>query len=148
MEDEDAVIFDLQFPVTAAVLWNAWTNPVTILQWFGSDPAGEGCNATMDVRKGGNFSITFRDGDGTQHTCIGTYMYVDPLRKLHFSWQWKSEPGDRSFVTLLLRPAGDSTWMHFEHAGFGKASAHNYATGWQSTFSKLEELLAKTNKAD
>ena len=95
----------------------------------------------MDVQPGGSFEITFKDSNGTEHTCSGIYKDVQPYQKLSFSWMWKSEPGVRSFVTVLFAPNGNNTLMKFEHAGVGYASAHNYAKGWEDTFLKLEKIF-------
>ena len=44
-------------------------------------------------------------------------------------------------MSVLLERRGTGTQMYFEHAQVGSASLHDYATGWQSTFGKLERAL-------
>jgi uncharacterized protein YndB with AHSA1/START domain len=122
-------------------VWRAWTDPGLILKWYGSDPNGAGVSAHVDLRPGGNYEISFRGSEGTTHTCFGVYKEVAVLSRLVFSWQWKSEPGVESQVTVILSPDGDHTLMLFEHAHVGNKSAHNYEAGWQDTFVKLERLL-------
>lgn len=122
-------------------VWKAWTDPNNILKWFGSDANGKGVSAKLDVRPQGSFEITFRDGDGTEHTCFGKYVEVNEPAKLAFTWKWKSEPGFESFVTVLLSSKGPTTLQHFEHAGLGNPSIHNYLPGWKTTFDKLERML-------
>lgn len=122
-------------------VWKAWTSPGTILQWFGSDPQGVGISAHVDLRPGGNYEISFRASEGIAHTCFGVYQEVTAFSKLVFSWQWKSEPGVESQVTVLLTPEAHHTFMQFEHAHVGKKSAHNYEAGWRNTFLKLERVL-------
>jgi uncharacterized protein YndB with AHSA1/START domain len=139
--DDSSIFIETTFKSSIEKIWEAWTNPNVIMKWFGSDPEGKGLNAELDVRPGGSFEITFRDADLTEHTCSGIYDEVYVLRKLTFSWRWKSEPGVESFVILLLTPEGKSTRMQFEHKNLGSGSKHNYAKGWQNTFSKLERLL-------
>ena len=124
-----------------ADVWNAWTEPVCVLNWFGSDPNGKGLEAKLDVRPGGSFKVTFANSDGAEHTCGGIYAEVEPVSKLTFSWTWKSEPGVESFITVLLTPEGNGTRMNFEHAHLGTASQHDYLNGWKSTFEKLKRLL-------
>jgi uncharacterized protein YndB with AHSA1/START domain len=111
------------------------------MYWFGSDPEGKVLKAELEVRPGGKFEVTFQDSDLTEHICSGMYEEVLPLNKLTFSWHWKSEPGIESFITLLLTPEGKSTKMQFEHKNLGSGSEHDYAKGWQNTFSKLERML-------
>ena len=123
-------------------VWEAWTDPTLIMNWFGSDPQGKVLKAALDVRPGGNFEVSFQDADLTEHTCSGIYDEVQPLSKLTFSWQWESEPGVKSFIILLLIAEGQCTRMRFEHKNVGSTSKHNYARGWQDTFLKLERMLS------
>ncbi len=137
----DTVFIEHEFHVSAEELWDAWTLPQLVKQWFGSDPEGIVLYAAMNVQTGGHFEVTFKDSDGTQHTCSGIYKEVHPHDKLSFTWTWKNEPGVESFVTIQLQSKGDHTLMKFEHAHVGFASAHNYAKGWKDTFLKLERVL-------
>ena len=138
---DSSIFFEKTFKTSIEKIWDAWTNPTLIMNWFGSDPEGKVLKAELDVRPGGKFEITFQDSDLTEHTCSGMYDEVRALSMLTFSWQWKSEPGVESFIILLLTPEGKSTRMQFEHKNLGSDSKHNYAKGWQNTFSKLERLL-------
>ena len=138
---DSSIFFEKTFKTSIEKIWDAWTNPTLIMNWFGSDPKGKVLKAELDVRPGGKFEITFQDSDLTEHTCSGMYDEVRALSMLTFSWQWKSEPGVESFIILLLTPEGKSTRMQFEHKNLGSDSKHNYAKGWQNTFSKLERLL-------
>ena len=115
-----------------------------VSRWFGSDPAGKVLAAELDVRPDGRFEVTFRDSSGTEHTCSGVYVDVEPELKLSFSWHWRSEPGIDSFVTVRLTPQGEGTQMQFEHSRLVDGSTHNYAAGWRQTFDKLEKVLSVT----
>ena len=141
LQDDSLVLLEITFNTSLENVWEAWTNPVCLMNWFGSDPNGKVLKAEVDVRPGGYFTITFQDADLTEHTCFGMYAEVEALRKLAFSWQWKSEPGVESFITVLLTPGEKFTRMQFEHKNFGSGSKHDYEKGWQSTFLKLEKLL-------
>jgi len=123
-------------------LWAAWTDPQFILQWFGSDPNGKGLKATMNVYEGGTYEITFEDSNGTEHTCTGKYLVVKKPNHLSFTWEWISEPGVVSTVTVAFSSMNNSTFMICEHKDLGTNSAHNYLIGWKATFNKLEKLLA------
>ena len=139
--NDSSVFFEEIFKTPIEKIWDAWTNPTLIMNWFGSDPKGKVLKAALDVRPGGKFEVTFQDSDLTEHTCSGMYEEVRVLSKLTFSWQWKSEPGVESFILLLLTPEGKSTRMRFEHKNLGSDSKHDYEKGWQNTFAKLERLL-------
>ncbi|SHI02767.1 Uncharacterized conserved protein YndB, AHSA1/START domain [Chryseolinea serpens] len=138
---DSSIFIETTFKSPVEKIWEAWTNPNLIMKWFGSDPKGKGLSAKLDVRVGGYFEITFQDSDLTEHTCSGIYDEVQVLNKLTFSWRWKNEPGDESFVVLSLAPEGKSTRMQFQHKNLSSGSKHDYAKGWQNTFSKPESLV-------
>ena len=137
----NSITIETTINAPAEKVWKAWTDPSTILKWFGSDPNGQGVKAEMDVRPGGSYEISFRDSDNTEHTCSGIYKEVYMGHKLSFTWTWKNEPGVESFVTVILSPENDDTKMWFEHANVGTLSAHNYLSGWNTTFVKLNQIL-------
>ncbi|WP_415910538.1 SRPBCC family protein [Oleiharenicola sp. Vm1] len=138
----DAVRLARRFAAPPADVWRAWTDPADVRRWFGSDPLGTVRAARLDVRPGGSFEVAFADRDGTEHTCRGEYLEVVPAARLAFTWRWQSEPGVETRVRVALAADGAGTRMDFEHAHLGAASRHDYARGWQSTFDKLERLLA------
>ncbi|PWT77554.1 MAG: glutathione S-transferase [Bacteroidetes bacterium] len=138
----DTINIDRLIHAPVNKVWDAWTDADLVLYWFGSDPKGKGIKANLDVRPGGKFEITFRNSDGTEFTCSGSYVEVQKFNKLTFTWEWKNEPGIESFVTLIFTPANQFTRMQFEHAHVGDKSAHDYAIGWRSTFDKLDRLLS------
>lgn len=139
--NNNAIAIETTINAPIESVWQAWTDADRVLKWFGSDPKGYGVSAKLDVRLGGYFEVTFNNSDGAEHMCSGFYTDVEPLRKLSFSWRWKSEPGIESFVTVLLSPEDSRTRMNFEHANLGNASEHDYLYGWNSTFQKLDRLL-------
>ena len=138
---DDSINLEIKIHAPVQEVWKAWTDPALILQWIGSDPKGEGLKARMDVRPGGMYEISFRGSDKVEHTCFGIYTEVKEFRKLIFSWEWKSEPGVESFVSVDLTPDNDNTLMQFEHLHVGNRSMHNYLTGWTMTFEKLKLIF-------
>jgi uncharacterized protein YndB with AHSA1/START domain len=122
-------------------VWQAWTDPELVKSWFGSDPNGTVLDAALDVRPGGTFEVTFRNSDGTQFTCTGAYKEIEKYQKLVFTWTWKDRPEVLELVTLLVQAAQNGTLMIFEHANIDARTTHDYETGWNSTFDKLERTL-------
>lgn len=129
------------FNAPVAEVWRCWTDPDYLARWFGSDPQGVVLHAETHLHRGGRFEVTFRDSDGTSHTCFGTYEAVQPPERLGFTWQWKSEPGNESRVSIALTESNGGTLMHFQHLDLDAPSAHDYAAGWSRTFDKLERAL-------
>jgi uncharacterized protein YndB with AHSA1/START domain len=100
--NDDVVRIETSFNATKEKVWDAWTEPEFVLKWFGSDPNGKGLRAKMNVEQGGSYEITFKDEDGTEHTCMGKYLIVENFTHLSFTWEWKNEPGVESLVNILF----------------------------------------------
>jgi uncharacterized protein YndB with AHSA1/START domain len=144
LKNDDTVKIEKLIRCPVEAVWQAWTDPALVLKWFGSDPAGTGLEANLDVRTGGRFEVTFSNADHAEHTCSGVYTEIIEFEKLAFTWEWKSEPGVISQVSVRFAPEASYTRMWFEHAGVGERSAHDYMEGWNTTFLKLEKLLTRT----
>jgi len=129
------------FKTSSDRIWQAWTDPAKVKQWFGSDPNGKVLNARTELWVGGQFEVSFMDADKTEHTCSGIYTEFETNSSLLFTWSWKSEPGYISFVKVFIRPEPAGTLMNFEHANLNPGSVHNYEIGWRSTFKKLDRLF-------
>jgi uncharacterized protein YndB with AHSA1/START domain len=139
--DTGAVTIDWQFSATPDEVWRAWTDPDLVGQWFGSDPAGKVTRATLDLRPGGEYSVTFEDRTGLEHRASGVYRDVDRPRALSFTWTWQSEPDHETQVRVVLTPRDGGTAMRFEHAQLWSGSSHGYEEGWRRTFAKMQRAI-------
>jgi uncharacterized protein YndB with AHSA1/START domain len=131
------------YPVPPEKVWRAWTDPQALSRWFGPGDPNSVTRARLDVQAGGEFDIAFRMPDGQEHNVGGVYQEVVPLRKLVFTWAWKSTPERVSLVTVELAPVAGGTQLDFLHTRFFDAeSATNHGRGWTATFVKLDAALA------
>lgn len=125
-------------------IFDAWTVPEKLVQWWG--PEGYTTpEHDMDVRVGGKWTTTMVGPEGS-HTCFGVFRKLDRPRGLAFTWAWRQPDGTQGHETLVevdLEPEGGGTLMTFRQSTFAdveQRDAHN--KGWQSSFSKLEKLVA------
>lgn len=131
------------YPVAAQRIWQAWTDPQTLSQWFGPGEAGSVTRADIDLRTGGRYHITFFTPDGEDHDVSGTYLEVVQDQKLVFTWAWKSTPERVSQVTITLNAVSGGTELVFHHAQFyDQAARDGHSVGWGATFQKLDALFA------
>jgi uncharacterized protein YndB with AHSA1/START domain len=124
-----------------AKVYEAWTDPQKIMQWFG--PAGaEMISAEADARVGGRYHIVFRTPDGEEHDVSGTYSDAVPNEKLAFSWMWRTLPERASRVTITLKADGDGTLLTLFHEQFFDEGARDrHHNGWSGTMEKLARYL-------
>lgn len=129
------------YPVPPERVWAAWTDPGLVARWFGPD-AGPVLETQLDVREGGCFRVAFRTEDGETHTCLGTYLEVEPHERLAFTWEWITMPERRSQVTLSFRRIEGGTEFTLHHSRFADVAARDgHREGWTGALDKLGRLL-------
>lgn len=126
-------------------VYEAWTNPELLRQWFG--PANMHCtSAALDPRVGGAYSLGVRP-DGAPETqpeaiTSGIYTEVVPGEVLQFTWKPTWNPGEESLVTVSFRDAaGEGTEVTIRHQQFAQEAIENYTKGWTACLDKMETAL-------
>ena len=140
------VVIERVFSATVKLAWLIWTKPEYIKIWFGSDPDGTVLSANTDFSVGGKYSFSFRDSDGSIHTAFGEYVEIIEYSKLHFTWEWESEPGHISEVIVEFIPQGETTLSILTHFNLNPDSVHGYMDGWNRTLDKIVKKVIE--KAD
>lgn len=127
-----------------AKVFAAWTDAEKLIKWFGPHQTIDGSvAATLDVREGGRFTISFKTDDGEYHQVGGVYQEVVPDQRLKFTWAWHSTPERESLVTVTVKPDGDGTLLTLLHEQFfDQAAADGHKRGWTGTLDKLEQFFA------
>ncbi|WP_244434766.1 SRPBCC domain-containing protein [Afipia sp. P52-10] len=113
-------------------------------RWFGpSVVLQDTVEATMDVRPGGSFQVSFNSEDGEYHRVGGVYREVVPNQRLVFSWAWYTTPERESLVTVTLKREGDHTLLTLLHEQlFDEATKAGHTRGWTGSMDKLEAMFA------
>jgi len=135
------LVLERTLACTAETLWRFWTVPDLMRLWFGSDPEGTVRAAGADPRVDGHFSVTFANSDGTEHTCLGRYLVVEPFVRLAFTWFWRGRESQVEVVSLEFFDVEHGVRMRFTHRDIDPDTSHNYRAGWNSTFDKLERAV-------
>jgi uncharacterized protein YndB with AHSA1/START domain len=139
------------FDAPRALVWQAWTDPKMLAQWFG--PRGFTSRVPeLDVRVGGNLRIVMQGPDGNDYPMKGTFREVIEPERLVFT----NIAIDNDGKHLL---EGLTTVTFAEHDGKTTMKLHTYAAGrvpiakqmlagmeagWTQSIDKLEELVDAT----
>jgi uncharacterized protein YndB with AHSA1/START domain len=146
---EGTVVITRVFDAPRALVWQGWTDPKMMAQWFGprffTTPVCE-----LDVRVGGALRIVMRGPDGNDYPMKGVFREVVPLERLVF----RNIPIDKDGNHLL---EGETTVTFSELDGKTTLTLQTYAiglvpiapqmlagmkAGWTQSIEKLAELLA------
>jgi uncharacterized protein YndB with AHSA1/START domain len=127
-------------------VFDAWTRPEVIRQWFGPGPISI-TEADTDARADGEYSISTRGvvepgGPERSGHVTGRYVRVEPYDLLAFTWKASWSPDEESLVTVMLRDVEGGTEMKLVHEGFATAeSQQGHSHGWSNGLDKLQRLL-------
>jgi uncharacterized protein YndB with AHSA1/START domain len=132
---------------TARYLFDAWTRPEHIKQWWG--PAHVTCiDATVDLRIGGGYRLGNRLPDGTVLWIVGQFEVIEPPHKLVYTWRLESEAQGLERVTVLFEPRGDSTEVIVLHERIADAARRSqHEQGWVGCLEGLANYAGGANVA-
>ena len=129
-------------------VFDAWTSPAVLKEWWHAGPDWETPEAEVDLRPGGSYRLAMRDPEsGQTHTLVGEYREIRPPERLVYTWTWESNAeemrgSEGSLVTVDFVEDGDATKVEITHTGFATAEIRDlHAHGWEAVLANLERLF-------
>jgi uncharacterized protein YndB with AHSA1/START domain len=145
-KSEREVVITRTFNAPARLVFEAWTKPELMRQWWVPKSAGITLlSCEMDVRTGGGYRFVFKHPTvpGETMAFFGTYVEVSPHSRL--VWTNDESGPDGQLSTLTLEERGDTTRLVL-HEVYPSAAAYEAAKGsydsMPESFAQLDELLA------
>jgi uncharacterized protein YndB with AHSA1/START domain len=136
------------FPAPARLLFEAYTKPEHLKQWFG--PVGWPLTmAEVDFRVGGHFRFAMTGPSGEQNTPFGgTYLEIVPDRKIVYDNGFEEPGAERMVVTVTFDEQGGKTTltMHTLFASVAMKELHvggGFEAGTSSSFDQLAALASR-----
>jgi|tagenome__1003787_1003787.scaffolds.fasta_scaffold20135143_2 uncharacterized protein YndB with AHSA1/START domain len=129
-------------------VFDAWTNPEVLQQWWAASPTWDTPTAEIDLEEGGAYRLSMRTDSGETHTVHGTYREVRRPERLAYTWSWEEGPeqamagSENSLVTVEFVEDGDGTLVKLTHSGFaGEEIRGMHEHGWNAVLDRLEERV-------
>ncbi len=136
-----------------ARVYEAWTNPEIMEQWFGS-PTMVCSSVSIDLRAGGSYRIeavrkeasTISAEDICEgrpfNAVVGSYTKIVPNQLLQFTWTAAWAPEEESLVTVSLKDAPGGTEITILHEKFlSEASRDAHNNGWSHALGNIEKVV-------
>lgn len=132
---------DRTFAIDRPTMWSLWTESAHAAQWMRPSVTTYGeTTATVDARPGGAYRFEMHHGDETYATS-GTYVDVDPVDRLSFTWQWDGAP-EETLVEVTFDEVADGTRVHVRHTRFDtEESARRHGEGWSGCLGSIGEIF-------
>ena len=151
--------FERIVDVPKKLIWQAWTQPELLKQWFCPLP-WRTTDCEIDLRPGGIFRTTMESPEGQQFPNAGCYLEVVPEEKL--VWTNALLPGFRPSLLSATCGADDAAFMftatialaaheggtrytatvfHADEAGCKKHAAMGFREGWGIALDQLVAMI-------
>jgi uncharacterized protein YndB with AHSA1/START domain len=139
-KSEREVVVTRTFNGPARIVFEAWTKPELLRQWWVPKSMGMTLRSCeMDVRVGGKYRLAF-EPDGMAF--FGTYLEVTPHSRLVWTNEEGGEGGPVTTVTFEERHGKTLVVMHELYASTEALDATGGAAdATVETFAQLDELL-------
>lgn len=143
------LILERMTDIPASDIWEAWTNPELIKEWFCPRP-WKTTACTIDLRPGGVFATTMKGPEGEEFSGAGCILEVVPNKR--FVWTdalapdyrpsakpfftgiiMMEELNGKTKYTAIARHGSPETMKQHQEMGFEQ--------GWGIAFDQLVELM-------
>lgn len=118
-------------------VWQAWTAPEALARWWW--PERFRTTYEVDLRVGGAYR--FRTADLSDLGVLGisgTFLEIEPPRRLVYTWRWEHDAGQQTEVTVEFLDRGGSTELRVTHRGFAdEQDRENHVRGWNDCLDRL-----------
>ncbi|SFN59010.1 SRPBCC family protein [Dokdonella immobilis] len=127
----------------AQALFDAWLDPAAIAAWMRPFDTVR-TEAQADPVVGGSYRIDMVQPDGALVEHVGTYVQIDPPRRLVFTWASPATQHKDSLVTIEFIESDGATEVSLTHEQLPEYMAQAHVGGWTSA---LEKLAARFGSA-
>ena len=131
------------FRTSREQVFNAWTQPEKLKEWFAASNDFVGSTAEIDLRVGGTFRMSMQHvPTGKHHVATGVYKEIRFPERLVFTWFWEQSPEKgENRITIDLRDIDGETEMRFTQEFLpSKDVRDDHERGWNGCFQRMEEL--------
>ena len=132
-------------PASPEVVFDAWTDPESLAQWFLPGPIRVG-PVEVDLRVGGRYRIVIV-GEA-EHVIWGEYLEIERPKRLVFTWFSAGTGGEETLVTIELEArrsgaGGSRTELVLTHEQLpDRQAATRHEAGWSNILDALGAHLA------
>lgn len=127
-------------------VFDAWTDPEVLREWWSAMPTMKPSCAEVDLREGGRYRLGMQDAEsGNEHVVVGEYREVRRPERLAYTWMWENKPemtGGETLVEIDFRELGDGTEVVLTHTGLPTDESRGQHThGWNGCLDSLGRYL-------
>ena len=126
-------------------LFDAWTRPELMKQWFHAVEGWSTPLAEADLKAGGAWKVHMQRKDGHIHEALGKYRDIDRPNKLVFTWHPYGDTSVETVVTLRFKKVSENeTELTLTHEGLrSEKEKADHSSGWTGCLESLGRFVDK-----
>ena len=130
------------FQASRQRVFEAWIDSELLARWL-TPPGGSSSNAEIDLRVGGRWSITMKPPLWPSGRAFGTYLEVDPPKRLVFTIAWERIPnGPESVVSVDFAELDGATRVTLVQERLEtRRGRWGHGRGWRHSLARLREMI-------
>lgn len=130
MADERTLTREIKVAAPPEAIFEFFTDPAKVRRWQAQD-------VELDPTPGGSFRMRIAG----EHRAGGTFVEIDPPRRLVYTWGWEENPAippGSTTIEVTLEPSGDYTIVRLTHRGLPTPEAvEQHTEGWDHYLARL-----------
>jgi len=140
------ILITRTFDAPAAAVFDAWTTPDLVRQWWGSEEAPL-VVCDIDLQVGGTWRYVIRNADGSESGWHGTYREIERPGRLVSTEVFEGFPDAEAVNSARLTEAADGTTtlsVTVLHSSKENRDGHlnsGMESGMQDVLDRLEDLV-------
>jgi uncharacterized protein YndB with AHSA1/START domain len=142
----DEIVEEIEIEASPETVFEAWTTPTQLLEWWGDGELCRGDHWHCDLRPGGKWRAEMVGKDGKKNCNVeGEYLRVEPPKFLSFTWRLdRDEDGTVTTVEVEFRATSKGTLLKLKHYGFvSQAIRDEHEKGWATVVGWLRSYVEK-----
>jgi uncharacterized protein YndB with AHSA1/START domain len=124
---------DRTYAATPERVYAHFAEPELMARWFCPNPEVP-TTCDLDVRPGGAWRVVMGEW-----VVGGTYLEVEPLSRLVFTFDWDHDDDGPTTVTVVITEEGDGTRLVLAHEEADREGGHE--EGWVLSLARLDRAL-------
>jgi uncharacterized protein YndB with AHSA1/START domain len=141
IQDNTVLMMKRTINGSAERLFDAWTKPELMKQWFRASEKMTTAATTADLRVGGAWRVEMKKSDGGSCPNNGQYKVIDRPNKLVFTWHPFEAADYETTVTLLFKKVSENvTELTLMHEGLrDDKDRASHTNGWTGCLDMLNK---------
>jgi len=138
----DTIVQEIAIEASAERIFEALTDPVQRVKWWGSEGRFQTTHMESDLRLGGKWTMSGDGIGGKPFKVSGEYREIERPRRLVFTWlpNWQ-EDAIESIVRFDLEEKDGITTVRLTHSGLTTDSSRASHKGWPQILSWLQTYV-------